>query len=111
MKRVIFSLIAFTFFILTIGCSAFQNSGNSNLVIRQAENTPENFLPAKGLSLNDNSCINPMIDPRDGTQLIMVSSNNGMANYKVSPYKYGLRKGELLRVDCKTGIAVGIVKE
>lgn len=111
MKRIKFILIAITFFILTTGCSVFKNSSDNNRIIRQAENTPEKFISANGLSLNGNSCISPMIDPRDETQLIMVSSNNGMANYRVSPNKYGLKKGELLRVDCKTGVAVGIVKE
>jgi len=111
MKRIKFLLIIIAILNLTIGCSVFKNSSDNNLIIRQAENTPEKFVPANGVSLDSDTCKSPMIDPRDGTQLLMVSASGGMANYKIVTGKYGLKKGELLRIDCSTGVVVGIVKE
>jgi len=111
MKRIKYTFIVIAVLIITSGCGALQNSGNNTRIIRQAENTPEKFVPAGGISLDNDSCKSPMVDPRDGTQLIMVSSTNSMGNYKVPTNKYGVNKGELLRIDCSTGVAIGIVKE
>jgi hypothetical protein len=56
------------------------------------------------------TCHNPMIDPRDGAALILVRSAGGHGDYQVPVARYGVRKGELLRLECGTGLVVGIVK-
>ncbi|TMQ58821.1 MAG: hypothetical protein E6K76_06775 [Candidatus Eisenbacteria bacterium] len=55
-------------------------------------------------------CKNPMIDPRDGAPLILVRSAGGRGDYQVPVARYGVRKGELLRLECGTGNVVGIVR-
>ena len=84
------------------GCGIFNNSSTST-VIRPAENTPEFFSPSTGVMLDNTSCKSPLIDNRDDTKIILISSTNGIGNYQVITGKYGIRKGELLRVDCRTG--------
>lgn len=55
-------------------------------------------------------CRNPMIDPRDGAPLILIRSAGGRGDYQVPVARYGVRKGELLRLDCATGNVIGIVR-
>jgi hypothetical protein len=55
-------------------------------------------------------CRSPMVDPRDGTKLKLARSYEGQGDYEVPDGKYGVGKGDLLRVECATGRAVGIVK-
>ncbi|SRR5690606_3552427 len=94
---------------LAVGCASV--SGGQNTILRQAENTPETFSPPPGITLDEQSCKSPMIDSRDGTQIIMVSSLGSEGNYRVPPGKYGVKKGELLRLDCATGKVIGVVKD
>ncbi len=92
------------------GCGVFTNSSKS-AIIRRAENTPVFFSPPTGVILDNTSCKSPLIDKRNDTKIILISSKNGIGIYQVITGKYGIRKGELLRVDCKTGKSLGIVKE
>ncbi len=57
----------------------------------------------------DEGCRNPMIDPRDKTLLELRRSANGKGDYRVQ--NYGLASTQLLRIDCATGKAIGIVAE
>ena len=41
----------------------------------------------------------------------MVSAEDGAGNYSVPEGKYGVGKGELLRLDCATGKVLGIIKK
>lgn len=102
-----FSFVVFVLVFLAFSCGTTKNSS----IVRQAENLPDKFEPNQGVTLNGNSCKSPMIDRRDGTELLMVSSMGGIGDYRVHSNKYGLNKGELLRIDCKTGKPIGIVKE
>lgn len=67
-------------------------------------------------------CRNPIRDPRDDTLLHLARSSYQPAegprlpagyrgDYRVDPGRYGVRAGELLRIDCITGRAIGIVPE
>jgi len=109
----IFLRIAFVALLPLIfwSCGSMKSSGTFGSIIRPAENTPEAFLPPAGVSLDGNSCKSPMIDDRDGTKIIMVSAEDGMGNYSVPEGRYGVGKGELLRLDCSTGKVLGIVKK
>ncbi|HEY3155343.1 MAG TPA: hypothetical protein VGK76_01785 [Candidatus Eisenbacteria bacterium] len=55
-------------------------------------------------------CHTPMIDPRDGAPLILIRSAGGQGDYQVPVARYGVRKGELLRLDCATGNVIGIIR-
>ena len=52
----------------------------------------------------------PMVDPRDGTKLILERSEQGYGDYAVPAGKYGVAANELLRLNTSTGSALGIVK-
>lgn len=111
MKTTIKYLVVVNCIILLGSCGSLKNSEGSYRIIRQAENTPSQFLPPKGVSLDQNSCKSPMIDSVDGTEIIMVTSTSGEGNYRVPQGKYGVQKGELLRLNCSNGKVLGIVKE
>lgn len=67
---------------------------------------PETTEPTPG-----GACRNPMVDPRDGTRLILFeSSSDGRGLYEVPPGRYGVGEGRLLQIDCGTGRALGIVR-
>lgn len=92
-------------------CSSAVITNPENAILREAENVPDLFLPEEGVELDTKSCKSPMIDPRDNSKIIMVSSKNSMGNYEVPVGKYGVGKGELLRLDCTNGKVLGIVKK
>lgn len=80
-----------------------------------ASDVPDHFLvgthgsdataePAAG-----EGCRNPMVDPRDGTRLTLVRSSANRGDYAVPEGRYGVRPGDLLRLDCTTGRAVNVV--
>ena len=50
-----------------------------------------------------------LVDPRNGNRLRLIRSLHGVGDYEVPPDAYGVRPGELLRVDSVTGTAAGIV--
>jgi hypothetical protein len=58
----------------------------------------------------DENCYNPLIDPRDQTRLQLIRSEGGHGDYAVPPGRYGVEPAFLLRVNCSTGVAIGIVK-
>jgi len=71
-------------------------------------------VPAEGL------CHSPLRDPRDGTLIRLYRSNLMPAegtrlsagyrgDYRVEGGRYGVGETEYLRVDCRTGRAIGIV--
>lgn len=87
---------------------------------RAALDLPDQFMigtiePGGALSEphRDGGCRSPMVDPRDGTRLILVQSGPGadgqVGDYRVPEGRYGVRAGELLRLDCGTGRAIGVV--
>ena len=83
--------------------------------IKPAMDAPTHFLvrAPDGKSVEPTpgeACRNPMIDPRDGAYLILIRSAHGHGDYQVPVARYGVRKGELLRIECGTGLVVGIVK-
>ncbi|MBW2937414.1 hypothetical protein KXJ69_04815 [Aureisphaera sp. CAU 1614] len=110
MKTLKYGIFGALFATLLLGCGTSQKSNSNTHITKQAQDTPEAFVPAQGIALDNASCKSPMIDPRDGTEILMVSAENGFGNYKVTPPKYGVQPGELLRLDCQTGKPIGIVK-
>jgi hypothetical protein len=74
--------------------------------------TPEHFLvldPSTGATLEPTgpACRNPLVDPRDGTRLVLVRSQSGFGDYQPERPAYGLPAHQLIRVDCSNGRPVG----
>lgn len=55
------------------------------------------------------ACWSPVTDARDGTRLVLVRSRAGRGDYAVPEGRYGVREGELPRLECATGRVLGIV--
>ncbi|MCK7590705.1 hypothetical protein M0G43_08975 [Subsaxibacter sp. CAU 1640] len=96
--------------LIFVNCKTANSTMNNQNVIRQAENTPEEFSAPANVSLDGQSCKNPMVDSRDGTKITLLSSSNGVGKYQVPIGTYGVKKGEALLLDCSTGKVKGIVK-
>jgi hypothetical protein len=86
-------------------------------VLRNAEDVPNHFEPknpnARMLpadTLAGSGCLSPMVDPRDGTEIGFLRSDQEYADYAVPGRLYGVRAGELLRLECNTGKVLGIVR-
>lgn len=94
------------------GCSTVQKTLTTtpSVIDRPATDIPGQFTLQNG-ALNGNAvCQSPLLDPRDQTVLQLVQPDRGEGNYQVPDGKYGVAAGELLRVDCTTGRALGILK-
>lgn len=98
------------------GCSVGGGSGTWRVNARPAQDIPEAFVPADrsllvtpGDTIAGDGCRSPLEDPRDQTQLSMIRSAEGFADYEVPSGRYGTREGEVLRLDCNTGRVAGIV--
>ena len=82
---------------------------------RPAENVPSYFLvgsfdgPETTQPRPGQGCQNPMVDPRDGTQLRLARSAAERGDYAVPEGRYGVANDEYLRLDCGTGQVLGIV--
>ncbi|MCG9971702.1 hypothetical protein [Christiangramia crocea] len=90
------------------GCSS---QSFTSKTMRDAARAPSTFITKSGMDFEENACKSPLVDPADGTEIIMVESIRGVGDYKVPPGKYGMEQNELLRVDCQTGKVLGIVKK
>lgn len=95
---------------LLANCKTATNTIKDQVIIRQAENSPEYFSPPPNTVLDNQSCKSPMLDVRDGTKIIFLTSSNGVGKYEAPLGSYGIRKGEALLLDCTTGKVMGIVK-
>ena len=92
------------------GCSTHKNT----LAIvrdRPATVTPYQFVLADGSLNPGTACLSPILDPRDQSSLTLVRSDRGIGDYRVAEGKYGVGSQELLRVDCLTGRAIGVIRQ
>ena len=97
--------------LLLILCSCGSGRNDfSGKILREGEDLPANFTPPEGFAFEENSCKSPLIDPRDGTEIIMVRSTGTIGEYDPPEGKYGLGRNELLRINCQTGEVYGVVK-
>lgn len=105
MKKI--GIICFVFLFCSCGSGRNDFSGE---ILRQGEDLPVNFHPPEGFAFEENSCKSPLIDPRDGTQIMMIRSTGSMGEYDPPEGKYGLKRNELLRINCQTGEVYGVVR-
>jgi hypothetical protein len=104
------------------GCASSSGS-TAKPIVAQANDLPDHFMVAvSGLAQKEEprpgeGCRNPMVDPRNGRTLNLVRSKDGVGDYSVlgSQYElesaYGVDPRHLLRIDCGTGKALGIVDQ
>jgi hypothetical protein len=112
MKIKVLVLLCAAFALGAAGCRTTPTPAD---VVRLASDVPAHFLVG-GLDGQETfepepgPCRNPMVDPRDQTRLTLVRSSTERGDYEVAAGRYGTREGELLRIDCATGRAVGVVR-
>jgi hypothetical protein len=99
---------------LTLGGCAHHSQYPPDEVARPATDMPTRFVydatDYSPDSIPMGVCRTPMADPRDRARLIMVRIVPGRrADYEVPPGRYGVKSGELLRINCLTSAAIGIV--
>jgi hypothetical protein len=82
---------------------------DSNLPTREATDCPDSFVAEGQSGAATEGAFSPMLDPRDGTELLLVRSDRGWGDYAVPAGRYGVRKGELLRLSAPGGQVIGIV--
>lgn len=81
---------------------------------RSVVDAPDHFVigehggPAVSEPSGSGECRSPMVDPRDGTRIQLVRSSGGVGDYEVPTGRYGVGKGEVLRLDCGSGRALGV---
>lgn len=108
MKKTRYLFLKAGIIILILGCSG---SRTGDPIIRTAEDLPARFETPAGTSWGGNSCRDPIVDPVDGSELVLVRSHAGLGDYSPEIGKYGVGPGELLRINCTTGEAIGIVRQ
>lgn len=101
---------------LLTGCSTIRDASYPTSLLRTAVDVPDHFLvgfpnsTATEEPMPGSACRNPLVDPRHDERLILVRSRGGRGDYEVASGRYGVGEGELLRVDCGTGRAIGVVR-
>lgn len=108
-----FSAIAMMLPLAAAACASTSTFTPDPAAMRPAENTPVQFVTEEGVAGVADSCASPLLDPRDLTRLRLVRSGSigadHQGDYSVTGGRYGVRSGELLRIDCGSGQALGIV--
>ena len=105
-----------------LGLSNCGYSGSSGLAsatpLRQGTDLPHRFEPPAAFpriapedTITGSTCLSPMWDARDNVELTMIRAAEGRADYAVPSGRYGVKKHELLRLDCNTGKPLGVVKK
>jgi len=104
------------------GCASGRGS-MAGPVVAEAKDLPDHFVvAASGLAGSEEpkpgeGCRNPMADPRYGTLLHLMRAKDGKGDYQVLnrdfelKAQYGVDSQHLLRLDCATGKALGIVNQ
>lgn len=77
--------------------------------VREAIDVPDHFVTKSGEDFDGISCKTPLIDPRTNVEIVLVESQESMGDYRVPSGSYGVQANEMLRIDCKTGVVIGIV--
>lgn len=91
-----------------MGCKT-TDTWSESAVLRTPESDLTVGLPP-GIEPQDNACQSPLIDVETGAQLILMRSANGLGDYQVQERSYGLEQGELLRIECRTRVIIGVVR-
>ena len=110
------SLLALIGLVALAACSTASGGFPADASVRAATDLPDHFFVgapgAEGVSEPDpgGACRSPLVDPRDGTRLVLSRSSGGRGDYEVPAGRYGVGEQELLRVQCGTGRPAGAVR-
>src|ERR1041385_6002100 len=95
--RPVFALLGILCGLATSGCQVHRYGA---LPLRAFSDCPDHFVSRDApASPPSDSSRSPMVDPRDGTQIELVRSDRGWGDYQVPAGRYGVQKGELLRLE------------
>lgn len=108
MKR---SLIVFLGLYLLASCGSQNTKDVPSTPVREAQDAPVSFSGTFEEVAENTPCQSRLIDPADDTELILVATFDGSGDYQVPLGKYGLSADELLRINCRTGEVIGVVKK
>ncbi|HEX6134457.1 MAG TPA: hypothetical protein VFZ24_10850 [Longimicrobiales bacterium] len=97
---------------ITAACAYGSTPSWTAAVLRPAQDAPVQFVTEDG-TVPENACRSPLVDPRDQTRIRLVRSadvgGTQRGDYEVPEGRYGVGPDELLRIDCRSGQALGIV--
>jgi hypothetical protein len=125
-KALVAGALAAVALIALVGCASGKKNDMSGPIVGVPLNLPDHFMVAAsgfGKATEpkpSEGCRNPMVDPKDKTLLGLRRSANEVGDYVVlagqdggiaSGEKYGVTSQQLLRIDCATGKALGIVDQ
>jgi hypothetical protein len=98
---------------LLLGGCVTAAAGATDALFRPGVDLPTRFVTTDGMAAED-GCRTTMLDPRDQTRLQLARSwlegSTWRGDYEVPVGRYGVRDGELLRLDCASGEPFGIVR-
>ena len=104
-------IIAFGSVIL-LSCGSGNSASEADTdVLRPASDAPQSFSAIFATPVGAKDCQSRLIDPVDRVELMLVKSFDGVGDYLVPPGKYGMSADELLRINCRTGKVIGVVKK
>ena len=113
------SLRPFVLACLAVAACAGGGGGSMQSVIEHPApvTAPPRFVPlvaanliAPADTIAGDGCLSPMADPVTGTQIILTRAESGLGDYLAPSGSYGLKDGQLLRLDCNTGRVLGVVR-
>lgn len=103
-------------FILVATCAVGCASQRTVAAVPEANGLPDHFLVGSHQNASvrqepqpGEGCRNPLVDPQDGSRLLLVRSTSSEGDYEVADGRYGIGRRSLLRVDCATGKPLGVV--
>lgn len=113
MKRKFTSAMVALCALLLLSCGTTTSTRSMTQVERQAIDVPDRFEAADGVIRTSNACVSPLIDPRDDTTIKLYTSfgEREVGDYSVPQGRYGVEENELLRINCRTGEVIGIVRK
>lgn len=115
-RRSFRGLVAVVLIVGLTGCAGKRMNADVDSPMRAAVDVPDHFMTSTTTGAveprPDEGCRSPIIDPRNGVRLTLIRSADGRGDYEPQSgaSSYGLKAGELLRVECASGRPVGIVK-
>lgn len=96
---------------LMSACAAFGHRSDDlgGPPLRDAVDVPAAFVTESGTNPTT-GCRSPLVDPRDDTTIRMIRSGADRGDYEVPDGRYGVGPGEVLRIHCPTGVAIGVAR-
>lgn len=105
-------------YLMILCIAALSGCGSSNAstdadqeVLRPPSDAPESFSAVFATPVGSKDCQSRLVDPVDQVELVLIKSFDGVGDYLVPLGKYRMASDELLRINCRTGKVIGVVKK